>query len=1749
MCIIKNLRWFNILILLAFVFAPLSSAASTKASAPLVAPGLEFAPDRLLARLQDGFTLEGDHLQSLGVQSAQALFRGQSLPSALAQVVRLELIPGSDVKSMAESLSQDSRFVWVEPDYLAYPSSSSSPLPRGEGSGVRVDVTPNDPLYPDQWGLAKIEAPAAWDVETGSETVVIAIVDSGIQRTHPDLQARMWVNPGEVAGNGVDDDNNGLIDDVHGWDFVSEDNDPIDDNGHGTQVAGAAVASTNNSTGIAGTCWGCRLMAVKVMSAGGVANYSDIAQGVLYAAQKGAKVINLSLGGYSFSNTLKEAVQSAVNEYGAVVVAGAGNDNTSNPFYPAAYDEAIAVAGTDQNDLKASFSDYGAWVDLSAPSVAIHTTYSGGDYGPVDGTSMAAPFVSGLAGLLLSEHPDWSGSLIRLQMTHTTDPIDALNPGYEGLLGSGRINAANALTVTPHPLFEILEKKVNGDPLGRPTPGESATLEITLANDWLDAQSVQGVLSTSDPYVTVTQDTAQFGDLPAGGSGVGSPLFEFDVASGAGYDHLINFTVALSAYGGYSSTLNFTIKTRSAQEQVWGTIGVDTTWTNDKTYIVMGNVGVAPGITLTVEAGTDVLFNGNYSLNVGGQLIADGTEDQPIRFLSNTESDWGRIYFDDTSIDATADLSGTYQGGNILRWVMVEGASSGIGCNSATPYLGHVTADGGEMNCTTGSTPFWLSNSVLSGGVNVAAGPDTPEPNGRWRPRADMPTGRYQLGVVAASNGKIYAIGGWGESGFLAIVEEYDPATDTWTTRASMPAARFALGVAAASNGKIYAIGGYNGSYLTTVEEYDPATDTWTTRASMPTARSYLGVAAASNGKIYAIGGYDDLSPLATVEEYDPATDTWMTRANMPTARYGLGVATASNGKIYAIGGSDLTSLFATVEEYDPATNTWTTRASMPTARAFLGVAAASNGKIYAIGGVVNGGMFIATVEEYDPATNTWTTRTSMPTARSDLGITAASSGRIYAIGGYGSGSGLMVVEEFALPSEGALYHMLAVQVSGGNVSMPNWAEVLSNTITSGGITIGSGQVLSNTLSGGAISAGDSSIIQGNNIENSPAWGIQSSGTVTITQNRLVGNTMGIQAYGGPIQGNLVANGAGVGLEINGDVSVSNNTFTNNAGNTVVIQSGTPIIQGNNLEGNTGTYDIQNLTANDIPAQDNWWGTTEAFAISQRIYDYDDDYTLGEVVYQPFASGPVQTAPAYVRSVTVDPNPVGIETATFEVEFSRPMETELITALSFQTVLNNSWSVYDTSNSGLPNQTVFTIATDPNDSHWFGTGDGATYFDGDNWTVYNTSNSGLPGDYVYALTSDANDSHWFGTWDGGVAHYDGINWTVYNTSNSGLPDDRVISIATDMDGSHWFGTLSGVTHFNGAAWVVYNASNSELPENNVDDIVIDGFGNKWFSTGGGVARFDGTNWTLYNESNSCLPTNEVNAIAIDTDATMWFGTGGGVVHIDGITCTVYNTNNSGLPDNGIYDIAVDIDGSKWFGTYGNSVAKFDGTNWVVYNTNNSGLPGNGIYKVLIDSDGTKWFGTLDGGVGVLWVGYNHTINTASQWPDSSHYSSVYDITSLVTRGDYRITVAGAIGTDGMQIAPNTATTFTVDYAGGVGDTTPPPIPNVTACAGATMDSLSASWTASDPDSSITLYQYAIGTTPGGSDVINWTFTDQTSFDLSGLTLTPGQLYYISVKARNAGGLWSEAATPEGVLPGSGLCTTNSFLAYLSLVSK
>jgi thermitase len=329
------------------------------------------------------------------------------------------------------------------------------PIPRAQAQRL-----PDDTLYNQQWALTKINAPAAWDAVTTADRVTIAVLDTGIDLTHPDLVDRLWTNAGEIPGNGK-------VDDVHGWHFYqactqiggltecvpAEDNRIQDDNGHGTHVAGIAAAATDNGQGIAGLSWGARIMAIKVLDATGEGDYDDIARGILYATQNGAKIINLSLGGTDAWEPLHEAVIYA-RQHGVLVVCAAGNTGASdNPsvLYPAAYPEAMAVAATDNTDARAAFSCYGPSISVAAPGYDILSTGLGGRYIRMGGTSMAAPLVAGLASLIFAAHPEYSPG----QVQHTIelaaqDTNAASNPGIDPYLGWGRIDAARAVSLSLH---------------------------------------------------------------------------------------------------------------------------------------------------------------------------------------------------------------------------------------------------------------------------------------------------------------------------------------------------------------------------------------------------------------------------------------------------------------------------------------------------------------------------------------------------------------------------------------------------------------------------------------------------------------------------------------------------------------------------------------------------------------------------------------------------------------------------------------------------------------------------------------------------------------------------------------------------------------------------------------------------------------------------------------------------------------------------------------------------------------------------------------------------------------------------------------------------------------------------------------------------------------------------------------------------------------------------------------------------
>ncbi|SFS78116.1 thermitase [Marininema halotolerans] len=277
--------------------------------------------------------------------------------------------------------------------------------------------TPNDPMYAsDQYGPQKMSLPQAWDITKGSSNVTVAVVDTGVQANHPDLSGKV----------------------VQGYDFVDNDSNANDENGHGTHVAGTIAANTNNGVGVAGVAPNVKIMGVRVLDAEGSGTNDAVADGITYAADHGAKVINMSLGGADESQAIEDAVNYAWNK-GVVIVCAAGNESTSSPSYPAYYSKSIAVAATDSNDKLAYFSNYGSWVDVAAPGVDIMSTYIGSKYESLSGTSMASPHVAGLAGLLASQ--GLSNTQIRAAIENTSDTVS----GTGSKFAHGRVNAYKAL--------------------------------------------------------------------------------------------------------------------------------------------------------------------------------------------------------------------------------------------------------------------------------------------------------------------------------------------------------------------------------------------------------------------------------------------------------------------------------------------------------------------------------------------------------------------------------------------------------------------------------------------------------------------------------------------------------------------------------------------------------------------------------------------------------------------------------------------------------------------------------------------------------------------------------------------------------------------------------------------------------------------------------------------------------------------------------------------------------------------------------------------------------------------------------------------------------------------------------------------------------------------------------------------------------------------------------------------------------
>ncbi|RCX08180.1 RHS repeat-associated protein [Anaerobacterium chartisolvens] len=956
---------------------------------------------------------------------------------------------------------------YIQPDFEMTISSEDPQYTNQWGMYSKYSAIPDVNTLPDDekirqfiledaksMGLPSIRidanVPAAWEKADGSG-VMVAVLDTGIDITHEDISGNISVNVAEIPGNGIDDDGNGYIDDVSGWNFCDNNNtvhskETECDEWHGSHVAGIIAASKDNGKGIAGVAPAAKVLPLKVFK-GGRAYTSDIIAAIQYAGKMGAKVVNCSWGSTEYNQALKDAIEHS----DMLFVCAAGNSHTdidNNPVYPAAFDckNIITAASIDKNGVLSGFSNYGkASVDIAAPGNEIISTLPGNAYGKSSGSSMAAAFVSGEAALLSDMLKGISIADLKNRIINSSDRLSSLT---DKLGGGGKLNCGNAVSgINKDEIVQIAFS--DNDPCDSSSQPEQG-YELLATDSWAGKASM--------PTARHNFGSAETGGFIYAIGGNKSTYLntveEYDPVlnnwkTKAAMPTVRECLSVVAAYGkiyaigGYNGNYLNTVEEYDPASDKWiAKAGMNTARQSAGACVVNGKIYVIGG------------YNGNY-LNTVEEYNPLTNSWRTLASMSAPRSQLGvaavngkvyavggyylnqylntvQEYDPSTNVwagkRAMPTARGSFGVSVVNSKIYAVGGICGSGClNNAEEYnpaldtwIAKTPMQIGKCNISTTSVNGRI---YIMGGYNAGSLSSTEEytpASDVWVTKAPMPTARGFAGV-AAIDGRIYVAGGTYEGSsaleYKAIntFEEYDTEKNTWSVKPSMPTPRFGVGGASAY-GEFYAIGGWNWDIngnldinsisKDTVEAYNPATGRWVSKASMGSQRFAPGVVEL-DGKIYAIGGAGQKS----AEVYNPLTNRWTPIADMSEARYGLAVA-AVNGKIYVMGGYDYIfdkNLSDTVEEYNPSTNTWTKKASMPTKRNYMG-AVAVNGKIYIIGG--NSGKYINNVDIYDPATDRWTTGTGMSVGRMRLG-TVMVNGRIYAIGGY-NGSYLSTVEEYS---------------------------------------------------------------------------------------------------------------------------------------------------------------------------------------------------------------------------------------------------------------------------------------------------------------------------------------------------------------------------------------------------------------------------------------------------------------------------------------------------------------------------------------------------------------------------------------------------------------------------------------------------------------------------------------------------------------------------------------------------------------
>jgi subtilisin family serine protease len=737
--------------------APVTSELEPAATSTL-AP---YAPNQLILKFKQG-------IASAEVAQFKSLFGAVSTQTIKLTGAEIWKLSGSlSVEKILAQYRSNPIFEYIEPDYILT-----------KGTITPKATFPNDPSFNQLWGLhntgqsggtpdADIDAPEAWDIQTGNPNLVIGVIDTGVDYNHQDLVGNIWTNPGEIANNNIDDDGNGYVDDIRGWDFAYNDNNPSDVHGHGTHVSGTIAGKGNNGVGVTGVAWNAKIMPLKFLNDQGSGTLSNAIKAINYATAKGVKLTNNSWGGGPYTQALYDAIDAA-GQAGALFIAAAGNSGQNAdiyPMYPAAYNlpNIISVASTTRTDSLSWFSNYGLTsVDLGAPGSDIYSLAPGGGYATLSGTSMASPHVAGAAALLWSQNPTWTAQQVKNTLMNTGDPLASL----AGKTVSGkRLNVFNAIADNDVPNLPIIDLSANQTVVEGITSPQNVTYTVTVSSDSTDTITVQ-YATGNNTAIAGSDYTATNGTLTFA-PGVTSQDIIIPILNDSLNEAQETFNLTLSSptnaqlgTAAVTTTITDTLVTAASTTLATNVENLTLTGTgaingtgNNGNNVIIGNsanntlTGLAGNDTLNGGAGNDNLISGdgndlllggagNDTLNggLGVDTLTGGVGNDFFRLdnVANGDRVTGFSVADDTiilanSLDST--LTGPINPG-IKGLSFISGNVNGSVLNAAGFFKGAGFTGGASGNSSgiyvnTSNGDIWYNDSTVAGSyliANVGAG-------------------------------------------------------------------------------------------------------------------------------------------------------------------------------------------------------------------------------------------------------------------------------------------------------------------------------------------------------------------------------------------------------------------------------------------------------------------------------------------------------------------------------------------------------------------------------------------------------------------------------------------------------------------------------------------------------------------------------------------------------------------------------------------------------------------------------------------------------------------------------------------------------------------------------------------------------------------------------------------------------------------------------------------------------------------